>query len=448
MRRAPLAVLVLLAATGCLYIPPFSRTSGFHDLADIEAGRTRAEVRDLLPETFVLRTHETWIVAWTQNYGFIILGGPYSAAVGEIPGPAFATLLSFEGDVVGRCERHSSKPAKDGAWPAVEPVEVPVLLAEMPEVPGADGCHVTDATGTRCLLAYGPGGRTWVAADGPERGAVDLPWRPPAAWRAAGGRVLVPRGTPVDVSADGRLAVLDRLGELAVVDVPGRRVVFHAKKSASGVLSRDGRWFGFLQRGNAVIVETSGWTEVLRRPRKAGPGWQVAFASAAPRAALLESSGGVTVVDLPSGITVAAIGRGKARRWFGGAALSPDGRRLALATWAALEIWDVEALARDAADAGVPRTFTDDAPASALLAVQLLPFAREGQAMAAYSDDGSRLVALSGARALLVTGEGEPIGRYELPRATAGDPAGLRLGPGSRLQWSGTGRRAELPGPD
>jgi hypothetical protein len=104
-----LALLVLVASSGCLYIPPLSNDSGRKDLVVIKAGmatRQSLEAKLGKPDVVDLPSVQVW--SWRQNRGTILIPPAEVNLLGE----HFRLLARYEGDQVVSLETEHEPPFK------------------------------------------------------------------------------------------------------------------------------------------------------------------------------------------------------------------------------------------------------------------------------------------------------------------------------------------------
>lgn len=448
-KRALLAAFLAVASlsAGCLYIPPLHHTAGATTVQRIEAGTaTRDDVRGELGRPNVVGKKDLYVYDWDQSYGFLFVGGGYSAGGGEITGKHFHAVVYFENDRVARFEWDSRPPARPiFARSAFVPAPVSAPLSLAPPVPGdpASECAAFSFDLARCLVAHDASGSAWIEARGREQGRLAAPWK---------SKATAPPWEDSMLSPDDRLLVARRRlfgdewagwwlddGRSFPLVVDGRAVAPLAFSGDGGQLVAERRG------GEAVVLDTRDG-RVLLRTRPLRDRLQSA-SLASDRIAVTTNRGDIALLDRASGAVTAHL-RSRPSAVNGRAvALSPDGRHLAAATSTAVELWDVAALeAEQRARPSDALAICDDRPTDALRLLAMFPAADCAPPQVAFSPDGALVAAGAGRHVVLARASGGSPGWLEAPEdATAtSSREGKRLAAGFTGLCSSTVKRVSF----
>ncbi len=439
----------------------------------------RADVEDRLGRPGTLRKAGAWVYSWDQSFGYWFIPAYPSPPGGEITGQHLNVVVVFDGERVARYEWDADPPVtpRDGIDPPLPsapdgPAGVPVRLA----LGDPDArCFAFASDLRRCLVALDAAGEAYaVAADGgrgtptygvrprrPDPGwttvrlvtpddrfvLLDEPsssflwhsyrtqlWdlaagttRPVSATAAGGGGEAGDTsaafgdgtGDPADDGAGGAADDGDGgAGDGGLAGVAARQAENDRALRATIACGGTGGRFVVVKDGRrrVRVLDTASWIEVARVEASVVV---LGGALGGGRLAMADFLGSVEVFDLASGRREAVLrASGTAAIPGRAVALSADGRRLATASSAAIEVWDVDRLAAECAASPDGRIeTTDERPTDALLGVALLPAHKRPPHAPplALSPDGALVAAAARARLRVVRATGEHVAWLEAP---------------------------------
>jgi len=373
----PLLLAAVASASSCVF-PDLRHVEHVHDVVRVQVGHdTRDQVRALLGAPRVVDTPELHVYDWEKSKALFVMAAGSSGVVLPMGFTGTRALIRFDDD--GRVSRVDVEGAGQS--------DAPDAAASVDQLPRAGA---TTAPQGACAHAQalrvhyaGPESRLAVHRSGEIRLCDEL-------GEKEVGR-LKGRFSGFAISQDGRLAATyDRdqvlmlregatLAPLAELDPATKkgRSASPGEFSPLGFSADGGRLLVFLPTLGTVVYDTATGEAILRR--------------AESRAALLSPDGHLLLTWVSrAGLTLTEVDTGRdvfvrpppAKPWGGGsAAFSTDGRRLAVASCAHAEVWDLGAMTSSGGTKGLEEAF-------------LLPFSKmlgTCRSWTAFSSNGGTL---------------------------------------------------------
>jgi len=373
----PLLLAAVASASSCVF-PNLRHVEHVHDVVRVQVGHdTRDQVRALLGAPRVVDTPELYVYDWEKSKALFVIAAYGSGVVLPMGFTGTRALIRFDdGGRVVRVE-------VEGAGQSDAP-DAAVSVDRLPRADATTAPQGACAHAQPLLVHYaGPESRLAIHRSSEirvcdELGQTEL-------FRLKG------RFSGFAISQDGRLAAtynrdhvlmlrdgatLEPLRELDPATKKGR-TASSGEFSPLGFSADGGRLLAFLPTLGTVVYDTATGEAVLRR--------------AESRAALLSPDGHLLLTWVSrAGLTLTEVDTGRevfvrpppAKPWGGGsAAFSPDGRRLAVASCAHAEVWDLGAMTSSGGAKGLEEAF-------------LLPFSKmlgTCRSWTAFSSDGDML---------------------------------------------------------
>ena len=381
--RAGAASLLLAAvasSSSCVF-PNLSHVEHVHDVVRVQVGHdTRDQVRALLGAPPVVDTPELYVYDWEKSKALFVMFAGYGGVVEPMGFTGTRALIVFDDD--GRVARVEVKGA--GQSDASDASDATASVEKLPRAGATPAPQGACAHGQAVGAYYaGPESRLAIGFSREIRLCDELGEK--EVGRLAG------RFYGFAISQDGRLAAtynrdqvlmlrdgsaLEPLRELDPASQKGKPSPF-GEGSALAFSSDGGRLLASFPTLGTVVYDTATGEAVLRRSES--------------RAALLSPDGrGLLSWKARAGFTLTEVDTGHdifvrpppAKPWGGGsAAFSMDGRRLAVASCAHAEVWDLDAMTSSGGTKGLKEAF-------------LLPFSKmlgTCRSWSAFSSDGGTL---------------------------------------------------------